>query len=467
MDLDRIREEILSDPDLALLSRLAKERGLSLYLVGGTLRDLLLGTKRKDYDLAVPREEASALAALEEAFSFRFFRVGKEDRKSTFRIVRDGFSLDCTYLQGDTIEEDLERRDFTINALAYGFREERFYWVAGALEDLEKRLIRAVSRCSIDQDLLRMLRAVRYATVLDGFRIAEDLKEEIASKAFSIAEVPAERVKMELDHILLSPRPAQGIRLLHETALLFRLLPELRGLENLDQNAHHHLTVLPHVFLVLEKMRWACDWVRSNSGELPLTDADRLALAYAALFHDIGKKDTYSRDEEGRVHFIHHEAFSCQAAERIMERLRFSNMLKSKVLRLVENHMRIVNLPAETKENALRRLVHRMGDETPLLVLLSLADKEASRGVLSYQTDSVVEGHCLRILQLHKQREIAHPPRLITGHDVMAFGYPSGPVVGRILSYIREKQVAGEISTREEALEEILKEFGRFHLPNL
>jgi len=255
--------------------------------------------------------------------------------------------------------------------------------------------------------------------------------------------------------------------LLYETGLLFRLFPELRGLENLDQNAHHHLSVLPHVFLVLEKIEWACDWVRSNFGELVLSDGDRLALAYAALFHDIGKQDTYSRDEEGKVHFIHHESFSARAAERIMERLRFSNMLKFRVLRLVENHMRILNLSAETKENALRRLVHRMGDEAPLLVLLSLADKEASRGILSYQTDSVVEGHCLRVLQLHGQKEIVQPPRLISGHDVMALGYPPGPKVGQILSFVREKQIAGEIRTREEALEEIRNEFGRFHLPNL
>lgn len=467
MDLNRIREEILADPDLGLLSRLAKERNLSLYLVGGTLRDLLLGLKRKDYDLAIPREQAAAISAIEEAFSFRFFRVGKEEEKSTFRIIRDGFSLDCTYLQGESIDADLGRRDFTINAIAYGFREERFYWVREAIEDLEKRVIRAVSDRSIDQDLLRMLRAVRYATVLDRFRIEEDLKREIRSKAERITEVAAERIKTELDQILLSPRPDQGIRLLHETGLLFRLFPELRGLENLDQNAHHHLDVLPHVFLVLEKMRWACDWVRSNFGEPALSDGDRLALTYAALFHDIGKQDTYSRDGEGKVHFIHHESFSAQAAERIMERLRFSNMLKFRVLRLVENHMRILNLSAETKENALRRLVHRMGNEAPLLVLLSLADKEASRGILSYQTDSVVEAHCLRVLQLHGQKEIVQPPRLISGHDVMALGYPPGPKVGQILSFVREKQIAGEIRTREEALDEIRNEFGRFHLPNL
>src|SRR3972149_1566963 len=127
------------------------------------------------------------------------------------------------------------------------------------------------------------------------------------------------------------------------------------------------------------------------SSPFSLNQEDRRSLYHAALFHDIGKQDTYSKDEKGRIHFYHHESFSAQAAERIMERLRFSNFMKNKILRLVKNHMRILNLSWETKETALKRLVHQIGDETPLLVLLTLADKEASRGILSIQIDEVVE----------------------------------------------------------------------------
>jgi poly(A) polymerase len=122
--------------------------------------------------------------------------------------------------------------------------------------------------------------------------------------------------------------------------------------------------------------------------------------------------------------------------------------------------MRILNLSRETKETALKRLIHQMGEETPLLVLLTLADKEASRGILSIQVDEVVEDHCLRILKLFEEKEIVHPPPLITGHDVMALGYPSGPKVGQILNFIRGKQVEGEIKTREEALEVLRERFG-------
>jgi poly(A) polymerase len=143
-----------------------------------------------------------------------------------------------------------------------------------------------------------------------------------------------------------------------------------------------------------------------------------------------------------------------------MERLRFSNLMRDKILHLIKNHMRILNLSRETKDTALRRLVNQIGDETPLLVLLSLADKEASRGILSVQSDEVVERHCLRILELFREKDVVHPPPLISGHDVMALGYPSGPRVGQILSFIRHRQVEGEIKDREEALRVLRERFG-------
>jgi putative nucleotidyltransferase with HDIG domain len=305
-----------------------------------------------------------------------------------------------------------------------------------------------------------MLRAIRYLCTLNGFVMDKQLKEEISLKREKILSLPAERIRTELDQVLLSPRPAVGMKSLYESNLLFSLLPELKGLENLGQNEHHHLDVLFHTLLIVEKLSWASQWVARNDRETLLNQEDRLSLYYAALFHDIGKQDTYSKDEKGSVHFYTHEAFSVQAAERIMERLRFSNLMKNKILHLVKNHMRILNLSSETKETALRRLVNQIGDEAPLLVLLSLADKEASRGILSVQIDEVVERHCLRILELFKEKDIVHPPPLITGHDVMALGYSSGPKVGQILSFIRQKQVEREIKNREEALRVLKERFG-------
>ncbi len=362
-------------------------------------------------------------------------------------------------LQGETIEEDLQRRDFTVNAIAFSLRDGSFHWLEGGLEDIEKKLIRTVSNHSIDQDPLRMLRAIRYLCTLDGFVLDQGLKEEISLKKEKALGLAGERIKTELDQILLSPQPAIGMKSLHESNLLFTLFPEFGGLQNLGQNEHHHLDVLSHILLMTEKISCASDWVAQNYQEISLTREDRLSLYYAALFHDIGKQDTYSKDEKGSVHFYYHESFSVQAAERIMERLRFSNLMKNKILHLIKHHMRILNLSRETKETALKRLVHQVGDETPLLVLHTLSDKEASRGILSVQIDEVVENHCLRILRLFNEKDIVHPPSFITGHDVMALGYSSGPRVGEILNFIRQKQVEGEVKNREEALRVLREKF--------
>jgi poly(A) polymerase len=458
MMIENIKQEIRQDPILSKLSRLAKEKKIPLFLVGGYLRDLLFATERKDYDFALPKEAASSIKIIEEALGLHFFMVGKEETNTiTFRIIKEGLFVDIAFLQGKTIEEDLKRRDFTINAMAFSLQDETFHSVEGALEDMGKKLIRTVSDRSIDQDPLRMLRAIRYLCTLEGFTLDEDLPREISSKKGHLSKTPGERIKTELDQILLSPRPFSGVKSLYESTLLLTLFPELGGLESLGQGEYHHLNVLPHVLLAIEKISWALEWVASRGKKISLIEEDRLATYYAILFHDIGKQDTYAEDEKGRVHFYFHESHSCQRAEGIMERLRFSNKLRDRILRLVQHHMRILNLPSGTKEGALKRLVNQMGEETPLLVLHTLADKEASRGILSVQIDEVVEGHCLRILELFGEKDIVHPPTLINGHDVMALGYSPGPQVGKILEFIRQKQVEGEIKNREEALR-VLKE---------
>jgi CRISPR/Cas system-associated endonuclease Cas3-HD len=212
---------------------------------------------------------------------------------------------------------------------------------------------------------------------------------------------------------------------------------------------------------MVEKVSWALEWIAHKGIKISLTEEDQLSLYYATLFHDLGKQDTFSINEKGGVHFYYHESYSCQRTEGVMARLRFSNPLKNKILRLIQHHMRILNMPSETKEGALKRLVNQMGEETPLLVLHTLADKEASRGILSIQMDDVVENHCLQILEFFKEKDIVHPPLFITGHDVMALGYSPGPRVGQVLNFIRQKQVEGEIKNRGEALKILKEKFGR------
>jgi len=460
MNLEDLAKKTLSDPILFKLSNLARQRNVSIFLVGGYIRDLILRMVRKDYDFALSKEDSSFISVMEEALCFRFFKLGKEETGTvTYRVIKDDLSFDLTFFQGRNIEEDLKRRDFGINAIAFSLLDQTFQWAEGALEDIEKQVIRTVSPFSIEQDPLRMLRAIRYLCTLSGFVLEKGLRNEITSQKGLITKIPGERIKMEIDHIFLSSHPALGIKSLYETSLFLTLWPEVKGLEELRQGEYHHLDVLFHSILIVEKLSWALDWVARKRRKVTLGQDDLLALHYAALFHDIGKQDTFTEDEKGRVHFYHHESFSAQRAERIMERLRFSNPMRNRILRLIQNHMRILNLTGETKETALKRLVNQIGEETPLLVLHTIADKEASRGILSVQTDEVVEANCLRVLELFEENEVVHPPPFITGRDVMALGYLPGPRVGEILDFIRQKQVEGEVRTREEALEMLREKF--------
>ena len=455
-----LKDTLLRDPLLTKLSGLAKREDTDLFLVGGYLRDLLIGVRRRDYDLALFREASFLVPQIEEIVGFHFFKVGRED-VTTYRIIKSDLSIDLTYLQGETIQEDLERRDFTMNAIAFSLKDDTFHWVEGAPEDIERQVIRSVSHRAIDQDPLRMLRAIRYLSTLDGFRLDTLLLKDIGLKKHQIDKTPGERIKMEMDHILLAPHRDQGVRTLYESGLLVVLFPELRGLETLGQGEYHHLNALSHTLLTVEKISWAKGWCSSKHHEIPMTAELTLSVSYAALFHDLGKQETHHVDERGKVHFYHHEAFSCRAAEGIMDRLRFSRAMRDQILRLIQHHMRIPNLSHETKDSALKRLVNHVGDETPLLVLLTLADKEASRGILAVPRDDVVEGHCLRILEFFGEKDIVHPSPLVTGKDVISLGYGPGPKVGQILRFVQEKQVTGEVKTREDALRLLKEEFGQ------
>jgi poly(A) polymerase len=461
MDVKQIEQAVLRDPVLSRLSSLAGREKVPLFLVGGYFRDLLLDIPCRDYDFVIPEAFSSLLPRMEDALGVRFFKVGREESRTiTYRITKPEISIDMTFLQGRRIEDDLDRRDFTINAMAFSLGEGTFHHVEHSLEDIRDRVIRSVSDRSIDQDPLRMLRAIRYFSTLDGFRLDPRLAEEILSKRAGILRTSGERIKMEIDRILLAPHRNSGLLTLRESGLLLTLFPELTGLESFDPSPYHHVDALSHTLLMIEKLPWALEWSAHHGHQMILAREDDLALSYAALFHDLGKQDTAARDNEGTIHFYQHESFSSRRALAIMERLRFSNSLRDQVLFLVEGHMRILALPPGTKEGALKRLVHHMGDLTPLLVLHTLADKEASRGVLSLPRDEVVEAFCLRALTLYEQKDIVRPLPLVSGRDLIALGYPPGPKVGHILSVIREHQVTGEIKTREEALKFIMEQFG-------
>ena len=425
-----------------------KIKGLDLagkvFLVGGALRELALARLPNDYDFAI--ERASDLRAFEKVFGAHAFLLGKRPAQ-THRIVAGDVTLDITMLQGG-LEADLLRRDFTMNAMAYDIGRDVIIDPLHGREDLKDKVIRCPRETSLKEDPLRMLKAVRHFTALRGFAIAPEVAASIAVQRKLIRETAVERIKYELDLILLSRNVHRGIDALAGTGLLFEIFPELLPLREMDREKELEPAALGHT---LGGFKYVGRVWRFQ----PLDERATKHVGYALLFHDLGKAQTYSCDEKkGRVHFFHHERFSGEIAATIMERLRFSVSETRAVSALIENHMRLFLISnKEASEKATRRLVYKMEELTPSLVCLTLLDLYGSSKGKENASTRQVRKRCREVLAVYEEWKRAPLLRIVTGRDLMALGFSEGPTLGRVLQEIREKQIAGEITNKEEALE--------------
>ena len=422
-----------------------------IYLVGGAIRELALGQAPKDYDLAV--EQAEDMASLEALFQAKGFLLGKKPIQ-TYRIVGANEIFDLTLLHGGIIE-DLARRDFTMNAIGYDTASGDLFDPFGGLEDIGRGLIRYPRRESLKEDPLRMLKAVRHLSTLSGFSLDQDLLIAISEQKELIRLTAAERIKYELDLIMLSRDPYKGIVALRNTGLLFTLFPELSALEQMDREKGFELETLGHTiegFKYLEKAK----------ALYTFKEEDVHNAAYGLLFHDLGKAYTFSYDEtKKRVHFFYHEKESKELAGAIMERLRFSSAEIRIISTLIEHHMRVFLISNEgATDKAIRRLVYKMGDHTPALLLLTLLDMYGSSNGEENETTMRVRQRCTEALSAYEEWRKEPLPRLVSGYDLLVMGFPEGPRVGKILDAIREKQISGEITEKTEALEYAQRQLG-------
>ncbi len=414
-----------------------------VYLVGGALREVALGQTPNDYDFALERDED--LRLFEETFNSPSFLLGKKPVQ-THRMVSERTAIDITMLQG-SLEQDLLRRDFTINAMAYDVAEERFLDPLGGLEDIERKVIRYPREESISEDPLRMVKAVRHLACLPAFTMDPRVTAAIGSRKALVHHTAPERVKYELDLIMSSKGAYGGIRALEETGLLFEIFPELLALGEMDREEGLDPEALGHTlggFKYLNRVKKF----------YPFSAKEIRGVGYGLLFHDLGKPLTFSYDEEKeRVHFFYHERHSRVIAEAILERLRFSTAETRFILTLIENHMRVFLISTrEATEKATRRLVYKMEHLTPPLVFLTLLDLYGSSKGKENTSTRRVRSRCRQVLATYEEWKKEPLPRIITGTDLIALGFAEGPAIGRVLQEIREKQIAGEITEKEDAL---------------
>ncbi|GHV93242.1 HDIG domain-containing protein [Spirochaetia bacterium] len=450
------------DPLLKEIAALFAEQGKEVYLVGGAVRDLFRGEKAQDWDLATNARPEEVIAL----FRSRRWRViptgikhgtvtvhykGRDLEVTTFRTesdYRDGRHPD-TVAYAATIEEDLSRRDFTMNAIALRLPGGEPVDPFGGTADIRIQLIRCVGNPAerFTEDGLRPLRAVRFAAQL-GFKVEKATLDAIPPALPVTAGVSPERVRDELDKIIQTPRPSAAFRLMEQTGLLRLILPELADCRGVDQKGYHQFDVLDHSLL-------ACDYAGR--------EAYPPEVGLAALFHDIGKPAVRKLNEAGIWTFHQHEGVSAKITRKILTRLRYSNAQIDAVCHLVAEHM--FHYEEIWSDAAVRRFIIRAGEENlENLYRLRRADAYGMAGIepapdfllpLVSRVDKALAG----------SRAFSLKDLAVSGKDLLAAGVRPGKEMGIILkelletvvddpdSNIREKllEIAGNLNKRYES----------------
>jgi poly(A) polymerase len=449
-----------------LREALAGERA---WLVGGALRDRLLGRPTPDLDVVVDGDVRAAARRLGRGAGGASFELS--DQFGAWRVVaRDrAWQVDLTPLQGGSLESDLGARDLTVNAMAEPLSGGELVDPLGGARDLQERRLRMVSAEAFDADALRTLRVARLATELE-FEIDRATTDAVRQRAAGLASVAQERVFSELRRVVIADDPVRGIALVEELDLMAHVLPELSALRGVEQNPYHHRDVHGHT---LEVLQATVELERDPGGALgddalaapvgallaePLADELTRAggLRFGALLHDIAKPRTRTELPGGRIGFPHHDEQGADMARAALARLRASERLRSHVAALARHHLRlgflVHDMPLDRR--AIYRYLVACEPVEADVTLLSVADRVATRG---RKADEAIARHlelARTVLAEALARRAAGPqPPLVRGDELAAeLGIARGPELGELMAQIAEARFAGEVSTRAEAL---------------
>jgi len=422
-----------------IISRLS-QAGFEAYLVGGCVRDFVRGVSPGDYDIvtsAMP-DQVQALFEHTVPIGASFGIILVIEGHHTYEVAT--FRRDGPYPDGrhpscvcyTSVREDVLRRDFTINGLLMDPTTGQILDYVNGRADIQKKIVRSIGDPVVrfNEDYLRMLRAIRFAANLD-FSLDNATKEAIQQNAVKIRKISAERIREELDRLFTRGGSRRGFELLAETGILKHILPEADRMRGVTQSPRFHPEgdVWQHTMIMLD--------IYSQER---CSDADS-TLAWAVLLHDVGKPATQTEDANG-IHFYGHVEQGRLLADDVMKRLRFPRMQRENILDLISQHMNFMNVrkmrPGRLKRFLRMPLFH-------LHLTLHRLDCLASHAMLdNYE-------FCRLQLQNLKDEEL-HPPRLITGHDLLAMGFIPGKQIGEILRVLEEEQLENRLHHREEAL---------------
>ncbi len=420
-----------------------QDNGFTAYIVGGTVRDILLAnsdkqiTSSNDIDIATSATPPQINNLFDKTYnigaSFGIVNVienGIPFEVATFREetgYNDGRRPDIVKYT-DSPEKDALRRDFTINALFYNpFNDEILDFVGGQ-EDLKKGILRTIGNAEerFSEDYLRILRAIRFG-VRFGFKIDRQILSAIDKLSLNLSKLSNERIRDELNKIFTGPSPEKAFRLLSNTGILEVILPELQAMREVPQPKQYHPEgdVFEHTALMLKHMA------------IPSEE-----LAWSILLHDVGKPITFSIDENNIERFVLHAEKGAELAEKILRRLRFSKSSITRISFAIKNHMRYANV-TKMRSAKVKRLIAE--PTFPLELELHRLDCLSSHRKMDnfvFLLDTVLE----------QRNETKLPPPILTGKDLIKLGIPQGQRLGKILSKLEELQIENILKTREDAL---------------
>ncbi|MCU0597917.1 MAG: HD domain-containing protein [Desulfobacterales bacterium] len=436
-------------------------RSAEVYIVGGTVRDILLGKKPSDYDIVTTGNPEALAGLIAAAFNSRVIRLGKPGM-TLLRVKAQKYLFDIVPAFNGAIESDLQQRDFTINAMAVCSTDGTLSDPCGGLKDIQQAYIRMVSRKNLISDPIRLLRAYRMGAVLK-FSIESQTRDALKEEAHWIKSSAPERVREEMVKLLSAPSASDYVKDMAYSGLLTAILPEMSSLKDCLQNKHHPDDAHEHSLKALSSL----EDILNDSSQYP-EDIQKAAqevtpsrnhslLKFAILIHDVGKSHTRTVDAAGDVHFYSHEKKSAELSDVITKRLRFSNIDQRYVHHIISSHMKplflfLAHCNKRLTPTAINRFFIQSGECAMDILLHAIADMNA-KGAHPAMKEFMEFINQMALLFYRQFRPRFMQPPLVKGNDLIKeFGLSPSPLLGKILNHIETHRLQDMIQTREEAL---------------
>lgn len=437
---------------------LLKNYDEDIYLVGGAVRDYLLGKTTCDKDILVNNAESFAKEFARKN-NATFITLDSENK--IYRVVLDKINyLDITEPIEGSLEKDLRRRDFTINAIAINLKTKEIIDINNGQEDIKNRVIRSISEDNLVDDPLRILRAFRFSATL-GFEIEQGTLEQIKRHKDLILNPAKERVNYEILKLFQGEYTPQV--LLMASDIIELLYPVFTDVKKVPKNTHHHLGLYEHSVETVNQIQQiyntSSDEVKEHMNKVDFGGFSRLAhLKFAGFFHDIGKFSTWTIEGD-RHRFIKHDDVGSKMAKEILKQNKFSKKQIEYITSMIKNHIypsQVVSAE-NINDKIYMRYIRKMEDNVIDNIILAQADRLSARG--SAITDDIVKDNIDRLNKLLEFYIMIKPklkpiPKLLTGQEIMEIkNIPQSPILGKIISSLKEEQSEGNILTKAEAVE--------------